>query len=104
MTRQEMLDALTNIGTCEDDIERRGLIATLQDSLGEDYDELDNLRTTNATLTSDNERIREENMKLFLRVSEPNNGGNPDPKGTGIDTPPEKRKFEDLFNEKGEIK
>lgn len=101
MTKQEMLDALTQIGTCEDEIERRGLIATLTESATADYDEMDNLRTQNEELTTTVEETRKANMDLFLQVTA-SKGGKPD--DSGIEEPPKKREFKDLFNEKGEIK
>ena len=64
------------------------------------FDENATLTETNNTYKSDNEKLREANMKLFLRVGEHKSPEEkPEP-----DTPPEKRSFNNLFDEKGNIK
>ena len=68
MQKQEFLDIITQIGTCEDEVTRRDLLAQLSDEAGKDYDNLATLTETNRTLTSDNETLRNANMKLYLRV------------------------------------
>ena len=91
---------ISEIGTCEDEVQRRELLAQLQEEVVGDYDRLSDLETTNSQLTSDNETLRSANMKLFLRVGEhraPNNDKLPGEEK-------EKRDFKDLFNEKGAIK
>lgn len=98
MLKQELLDKLTEIGTCEDDVQRRDIIAQLTDNVGADYDRFATLEDENKNLTQANESLRESNMKLFLQVTEKSK---PEPV---IEQPKEKRKFEDLFNEKGELK
>lgn len=98
MKKEEMLSRITAIGACDDETERRELLAQLSEDAGKDYDAMENLTATNATLTEDNEKLRSANMKLFLRV------------GTGkteerdVDTPKDKRSFDNLFNDKGGIK
>jgi hypothetical protein len=105
MDKQEFIEALTNIGTCEDDVERRTLLADLQEKAGADYDTLQTLTNSNNQLTKDNENLRSANMKLFTRLGKGESDDIADPNGTGIkDKPETKLKFEDLFNEKGEIK
>lgn len=100
MTKQEMIAAIQGIGTCEDDIERRNLLANLQEGLTEDYDSLENVTNERDTLLNDNEDLRKANMQLFLKVGQ---ADSPD------DIPhekeePKKRNFEDLFDEKGGVK
>ena len=104
MLKQDFLDKITEIGACDDDVQRRELLAQLSDEASKDYDELSTLTETNRTLTSDNETLRSANMKLFLRV-----GGKESDDATkdetGIDNKEkEKRSFNNLFNEKGELK
>ena len=62
------------------------------------YDDYANAETARAAAVADNENLREANMKLFLRV-----GDHKEPETPAKETPP-KLKYQDLFNEKGELK
>jgi regulator of replication initiation timing len=105
MEKQEFIDAITQIGTCEDETQRREMLAQLSESAQKDYDTLSTLTASNEQLTKDNETLRDANMKLFLRVGSPKSEEERKKDETGIDNPPPtKREFADLFNEKGEIK
>lgn len=105
MQKQEFIDAITQIGLCEDETERRELLATLRESAEKDYDTLSQLSESNEQLTKDNETLRDANMKLFLRVGSEKTDSDRKKDETGIDNPPPtKRDFSELFNEKGEIK
>lgn len=105
MEKQEFLDRITEIGTCEDDVRRRELLASLSDEAGKDYDTITTLTESNEALQNDNETLRDANMKLFLRVGEEKTQHERKKDNTGIDEQPkEKRSFDDLFNEKGGLK
>lgn len=105
MEKQEFLSRLTAIGSCEDDVERRELLAQLSDDASKDYDNLATLTETNTSLLNDNEKLRSANMQLFLRIGEDKDPAERKKDETGIkDETKDKRKFDDLFNEKGEIK
>lgn len=104
MQKQEFLDRITEIGTCEDDVTRRELLTALSDECANDYDTISSLTETNNNLLADNEKLRSANMQLFLRVGESKSKGEKLKDETGIDPEKEPKKFEDLFNEKGEIK
>ena len=105
MEKQEFISRMTAIGTCDNDVERRELISALREEVEKDYDNIETLTTANKTLSDDNETLRSANMKLFLRVGESKDEGERIKDNTGIDDKPkEKRKFEDLFDEKGGIK
>lgn len=100
MTKEEMIAAIQQVGTCENDTERLTLLSDLQDGLTSDYDSLEAITNERDSLKNDNEDLRRANMKLFLKVGQ---------KDTSDDLPQEdeqkeKRKFEDLFDEKGGIK
>ena len=104
--KEDFLTAVTAIGTCEDDVQRRELLASLQNETAELFDSHDTLTKSNANLTADNEKLRNANMSLFLQI-----GANKTPEqqqrdSTGIESHENKapRKFEDLFDEKGGIK
>lgn len=90
---------ISEIGTCEDEAQRREMLTQLQEEVTGDYDRLTDLEATNNQLTSDNESLRSANMKLFLRVGDHKAQDN-DP----FEDKKEKREFKNLFNEKGGIK
>lgn len=102
MDKETFLQLVTEIGTCEDDANRRALLGQLSNDVGGVFDERDTLTTNNNNLTNDNEQLRAANMKLFLQVG--NKTQEQSNRDNGLQNPPEKRKFEDLFNEKGELK
>ena len=103
MTKQEILDMLTEIGTCEDEVQRRTMLANVSNEVSTVFDTNATLTDANAQYATDNETLRSANLHLFLQVGQKQK----DVKqidGTGDEQPKEKLKFEDLFNEKGEIK
>lgn len=105
MKKSEFTDKIKAIGTCEDEVQRRTLLAELEEDAAKDYDELERLGTENQTLTTANESLRDANMKLFLRVGETKTEEQRKKDETGIeDREKEKKKFSDLFDEKGEFK
>lgn len=112
MDKKEFLAKITEIGTCEDDVQRRTLLAELNDEASNLYDENENLKTeksnletSNKQFESDNETLRQANMKLFLRVGEGKTDKQIQEDSTGVKSPDnQKRSFENLFNEKGGLK
>jgi regulator of replication initiation timing len=100
MDKQAFLNKIAEIGTCEDDVARRTLLTELSDEATPIFDDLNSLTEQNNNLTTDNETLRKANMKLFLQVEEQKTQDDDPMPGP----PKEKRKFENLFNEKGEIK
>ena len=100
MDRETFLSRLTEIGTCDDDVQRRSMLNELREQAENLYDSNAVLTTSNADLTAKNERLREANMDLFVQI-----GTEKKPEDTlPPQQEPEKRKFEDLFNDKGEIR
>ncbi len=102
MQKQDFLNYITKIGSCESEVDRRELLAQLGEEASKDYDDFATLTETNKTLTADNETLRNANMKLFLRVGgakeeQPNGHDNPQNNDTNLT-------YENLFNEKGELK
>lgn len=76
-------------------------VSTILAELKEDYDavsvETTTAKTTAQKLTDDNEKLRQANMSLFLKVGETK----PQEQKKPEDTTP---KFGDLFDEKGNLK
>ena len=105
MDKQGFLDKLKAIGLSEDDVERRTMLSELEDEVTRVYDENSNLTKSNQSVLEDNEKLRSANMQLFLRVGE-----NKTPEQVNLDTTGvkdevhEPRRFENLFDEKGELK
>lgn len=105
MEKTEVLEKLTAIGTCEDDATRRDLITSLCDEIETDYDKFASTMEANETLTTENERLTQNNMQLFLRVSEQRSDAERKKEQTGIDEQEtKKRSFDDCFDEKGRLK
>ena len=100
MDKDQILNTLTEIGTCEDEAQRRTMLDGLRDEISGVYDNMDSLTQRNSALTTANENLRKANMDLFVQVGthkKPEDQQDTDPE-------PVRRKFEDLFNDKGEIK
>lgn len=98
MTKQEYTAALTAIGNCEDDAQRRGLIADLMEEGGKIYDDHAAAVQQRDQFAVSNEELRAENKRLFNRI-----GDHKEPTGPK-EEPKTKRSFADLFNEKGGLK
>lgn len=98
LTKQEFQDRITAIGTCNDESERRLLLASLSEDGSGIYDEYETANTARQTAESRIERLQEANMQLFLRV-----GDHKVPATPAKEDPP-KLNYKDLFNEKGELK
>lgn len=97
LTRDEFTARIQAIGTCEDDAERRTLLANLSEDGGETFEHFATIETERDTARSDNEKLRKANMELFLKVGD-HPKEKPEPGGGAA------LKFEDLFDDKGGIK
>lgn len=105
MEKQEFLQKITEIGSCEDDVVRRSMLAELSEEVGKDYDNLSTLSEDNTNLKAEREKLREANMELFLRVGETKNADTVKENETGVKAETNtKMSFTDLFDEKGGIK
>lgn len=109
MDKDTFLQKVKEIGTCEDSETRLTMLAELGDEVSKVYDESATKDTTieglNNTITKNNEdmeKLREANMSLFLRIGEQKPASQQQTASTGIEPEANKRKFEDLFKEKGE--
>jgi hypothetical protein len=101
MDKAQFTERLQAIGTEENEAQRRELIAQLIEEGGNDYDDHAAAVAARDKLQQDNEDLRAANMSLFKRIGvkdDPDPDPDPDPQ------PTTKRKFEDLFDEKGGFK
>lgn len=100
MDKQDFLNRITAIGTCEDDAERRTLLANLSTDVESVFDSNATLTEENNNYKDANEKLRSANMDLFLQIGKKDEP-DPDP---NKDEEKEKLSFDNLFNEKGELK
>lgn len=98
MTRDELLQLLQDIGTCEDAADRRAKLTQAVDAVNGVFDSNDTLTAANTKFETDNKKLQEYNMQLFLKVG----GQKKEPENKGTETK-EDLKYENLFNEKGEL-
>lgn len=101
MNKTDFISRIQAIGTCEDDSQRRTLLSDLQTDCESDYDRLENLETENTQLKTDKEDLQKANMKLFLKTTEK---ATPEEKPGDEGDKVEPLKYENLFNEKGDLK
>lgn len=105
MNKDEFLEVIKEIGTIDDDVERRTKLSELTESINTIFDTNTDLMEKNRKFEEDNEKLRSANMQLFLRV-----GANKTEKEIQedqigkTDEEKEPRKFEDLFDDKGNLK
>lgn len=100
MKKDEFLEVIKSIGTCEDEAQRRTMLADLSQHMEDTFNEFETAATQNNQYKEDNEKLREANMKLFLQI-----GAKDKPEEAPvIEEEKPKLKFEDLFNEKGGLK
>lgn len=105
MDKNQFLEMINNIGTVEDETERRELLTQLKDNVSDIFDSNESLNNENAQFKEDNEKLRSANMKLFLRVGADKSEDDIKKDQLGENEDEIKpRKFEDLFNEKGGLK
>ena len=99
MTREELTQALTDIGTVTDDAQRRQLVTQVTAAVNELHQANDTLTQSNTKFETDMAQLQKYNMELYLQVQGQK-------KTDTIEKPEEKPvlKYEDLFDEKGEIK
>lgn len=97
----EKIMAIKKLTHETDDGKIADLLSELSDGYGELSASFDDISLKNEKLTHDNESLRDTNMRLFLRVGQSYPGGGNDEQ---LETDKPKRSFEDLFNEKGELK
>lgn len=106
MDKETFHKKITELGTIEDETQRREILAEISEEVDKVYDERETITAEVEQLREDNENVRKANMKLFTRIGANKTEEERTEDQTGIkeEEKPEPRKFEDLFNEKGELK
>lgn len=107
MGKDDFLKTLTDIGTCEDETQRRTMLASLNTEATTLFDNFASLTQQNETLKKDKEDLRSANMKLFMQVGNTKTQQQQQQDTTGIhnnNEPEKKLTYENLFDEKGGLK
>lgn len=100
MDKQGFIDKITEIGQLEDAAQIRAGLAELTDEVSAVFDSNESLTQQNQQYVEDNESLRSANMRLFLQVGEQRQPEPPAPEPPK----PQKLSFNDLFDERGNIK
>lgn len=104
MKREEHTEKIMQIKEKIHEMDADGTITSLLSELSDDYVALstmmDETKLKNEKLTHDNESLRDTNMRLFLKVEGTDKQAS-EPEGENSDEP---KKYENLFNENGELK
>lgn len=110
MDKTQFLEKIKEIGTSEDDVMRRSMLSELSEEVTKVFDSLDESSSTieslNKTINQNNEdmeSLRKANMDLFKRIGA-NKSEDEKAQDNGQEIEKPKRRFEDLFDEKGMIK
>ena len=105
MDKNEFLEMVKQIGTLEDEVERRTKLTELTDSVSNIFDSNVELMEKNKQFEEDNEKLRNANMQLFLKVGANKTEKEVQEDQVGkVEEEKEPRKFEDLFDDKGNLK
>lgn len=72
MDKDTFLEKIKELGTCDDEVERRSILASVSDEVSKVYDTNKELTESNTKYIEDMEKLRQANMDLFLRVGETN--------------------------------
>lgn len=102
MDKDTFLAKVKEIGTMETAEEMRAGLAELQNGVTEIYDNNAKLSEQHEHDTIEMEAIRQANMKLFTQLGTETTPAKQAEEQTGLKQEPvERRKFENLFDEKG---
>ena len=102
MNKDSFLEKIKEIGTLDNEGDVRVALTELSESVLPLFDEKESLSNENDKFREDNEKLREANMKLFLQVgSKTPAEARKEESGEPEKTP---RKYEDLFDETGNLK
>lgn len=105
MDKNEFLEAIKQIGTEADDVQRRTMLTELSDKISGIFDSNTELMEKNKSFEEDNEKLRSANMQLFLRVGANKTEEEIQKNQVGeSEVDKEPRKFENLFDENGNLK
>lgn len=101
MTKEEHTQAIQDIRKLVNDEDGKitELLTNLSDDYGKILAENSDYQLKNEKLKNDNEKLRDTNMRLFLKVGSPKES-----EEKSEEKEEEKLTFENLFDEKGDLK
>lgn len=103
MDKESILNKIKEIGSIDDEVERRDKLTELTDEVSNMCDTYESTINEDKKLKEDNEKLIEYNRKLFMKVGFDKDQKEVIKETTGEDIK-EPRKFEELFDEKGNLK
>lgn len=102
MDKDAFLEKIKEVGSMESAEEMRAGLAELQNGVAEIYDSNATLLEQHEHDTKEMEAIRQANMKLFTQLGTDKTPAKQAEEQTGLKQEPvERRKFENLFDDKG---
>ena len=103
MDREAFEAKIKEIGTCEDASEQRAMLGELLEEAGKVFDDNKALTEENAEAKEKMEALRSANQRLFVMVGTNKSQETVAEEETGIkeEKKPEPRKFDALFDDKG---
>lgn len=105
MDKDTFLEKIKEVGSLETPEEMRAGLAEIQESVSEVYDSNATLSEQHDNDIKEMEAIRQANMKLFTQLGTEKTPNEETEEQTGLKQEPvERRKFEDLFDDKGNFK
>lgn len=103
MDKDKFIEKIKEIGALESDIDIRTALTELTDEVVPVFDTKQSLEEENNKYKEDNEKLREANMQLFLRVGS-QTPAEAQKEISGVEPEKTPRKYEDLFDETGNLK
>lgn len=103
MDKETLINKLKEIGTTDDEVQRRDLLFEVTEDLSNIFTTYDNVLEEDKKIKEENEKLMEYNRKLFMRVGDYKTPEQVEKETTGEETK-EPRRFENLFDEKGNLK
>ena len=104
MDKDAFLEKIKEVGSYETAEEMRAGLAEIQNGVSEIYDSNTSLKEQHEHDTIEMEAIRQANMKLFTQLGTDKTPAKQAEEQTGLKQETvERRKFENLFNDKGDF-
>lgn len=100
MNREELSQALTDIGTVTDEAQRRNLITQVTGAVNDLFQTNETLTQANTAFEQQVQQLQGYNMELYLQVQ--GQKKKDDPIVQRVEKTP--LKFENLFDDKGDLK
>jgi len=104
MDKETLINKIKEIDSIEDVADRREKLTELTEEVSTIYDTYTNTLEMDQKLKEENEKLIEYNRKLFMKVGMDKTPEQVEKDTTGTDPVPNPRKFEDLFDDKGNLK